>query len=486
MKGRFCVPGLLALFALVAPVRASGPGESVVKVYASVRGPDYLRPWNKQPASESVGSGVVIEGKQILTSAHVVLYASTIYVQGKDGGEKVEARVKCIGASYDLALLTVDDDSFFATRPALALDTSLPKERDSVEVFGYPLGGTNQSVTKGIVSRVDFVPSTYRSMLLRVQIDAALNPGNSGGPAVVDGKMIGIAFSRLSVGIGASIGYVIPSEEIAAFLTNPAPKPRLDFQFQPLQNETLRKKLGLDSKTQGILINHPSEPLQPYDVITHLGSHALDNQGQVKVAENLRFHFQYVVPQLVKDGKVPATVLRDGEVVQLDLPTTTGDDLVLPETHGEYPAFFLCGPLVFSPAARNTASQYLRMSGFDPTTPLLRREHDKVRFPSEQLVVVASPLLGHKCARGYSDPVGRVVEEVNGVKIKNLHHLVEVLRDCKDEYVTFVFAGERAELLVLKQADMTTATQEVMDDNSIPRRGTPELVELWNQKKQEK
>jgi S1-C subfamily serine protease len=476
MNTRFSILCLLLLLAQAAPVRGDGPGDSVVKVYATIRGPDLLRPWAKQNAIESVGSGVVIEGRQILTNAHVLLYASEVFVQGKDGGEKVEAKVKSIGVGYDLALLTVENPDFFARRPALPRAKSLPKERDTVEVYGYPIGGTNQSVTKGIVSRIDFVPYTTETWGVRVQIDAALNPGNSGGPALVGDQMIGVAFSRFPLGIGANIGYIIPNEEIEAFLKDPANKPRLPGNFQPLQNETIRQKLGLDDKTQGILAHHDSGPIQKLDVLTHLGPHPLDNQGLVKVTDTLHFNYQYLVPKLARKGKIPATVVRAGKEVKLNVPVSRWDDFVLSELKGKYPSYFLYGPLVFSPATLNTANQFARA---DISSPLLQRQGEKVRFPGEELVLVACPMLRHKCVRGYNDPVGRVVAEVNGVKVKNLRHLVEVLRDCQDDHVTFAFAGRLGEVLVLARKDMTEVTRQVMDDNSIPRRGSADLVELW-------
>ena len=49
---------------------------SVVQVFATVRYPDLRRPWTKQSPQEVSGSGMVIEGKRILTNAHVVLYSN--------------------------------------------------------------------------------------------------------------------------------------------------------------------------------------------------------------------------------------------------------------------------------------------------------------------------------------------------------------------------------------------------------------------------
>jgi S1-C subfamily serine protease len=53
----------------------------VVKVFSTMRYPDPFKPWTKQAPTEVTGSGVVIEGKRILTNAHVVLYASQVQVR---------------------------------------------------------------------------------------------------------------------------------------------------------------------------------------------------------------------------------------------------------------------------------------------------------------------------------------------------------------------------------------------------------------------
>src|SRR5579863_9666896 len=57
------------------PTGTGSVEKSVVKVFATVRAPDYTQPWNKRAPEELTGSGVIIEGKRILTNAHVVLYA---------------------------------------------------------------------------------------------------------------------------------------------------------------------------------------------------------------------------------------------------------------------------------------------------------------------------------------------------------------------------------------------------------------------------
>src|ERR1700733_6014408 len=73
----------------------------------------------------------------------------------------------------------------------------LPQIKDAVLAYGFPTGGNSLSITKGIVSRIEFVPYNYPVSGLRIQIDAAINPGISGGPAIAGEKMVRLAFSKL-------------------------------------------------------------------------------------------------------------------------------------------------------------------------------------------------------------------------------------------------------------------------------------------------
>jgi S1-C subfamily serine protease len=233
------VGGATATATAVPPVTGAGVERSVVKVFSTVRRPDPLKPWNKQAPDEQSGSGVIIEGHRILTNAHVVLYASQVQIQAFQAGDKISATVEAIAPGIDLAVLKLDDDKLFATHPPLARAPGLPDVKDAVMAYGYPAGGSNLSITKGIVSRIEFTSYNFPVRGLRVQIDAAINPGNSGGPAVVGDKMIGLAFSTL--GGAQNIGYIIPNEEVDLFLKDIADgkydgKPALFDDLQTLEN----------------------------------------------------------------------------------------------------------------------------------------------------------------------------------------------------------------------------------------------------------
>ena len=253
----------------------------MVKVFSTVRQPDPARPWTKQEPSEISGSGAIISGKRILTNAHVVLHASQVQVQANQAGDRLSARVETIAPGNDLAILKVDDESLFNSRSPLAFRKTLPDTKEAVMVYGYPTGGTSLSITKGIVSRIEFASYSGSVHGLRIQIDAAINPGNSGGPAVVGDEMVGLAFSRLG-GTTQNIGYIIPCEEIELFLKsidsqgNYSGKLAMYDDLQTLENPALRTFLHLDPAVKGMIVHRPisedpSYPLKQWDVITKIG-----------------------------------------------------------------------------------------------------------------------------------------------------------------------------------------------------------------------
>jgi S1-C subfamily serine protease len=499
-----CHPVLLLRLLLVCtlypwtlPARAEAPAaesthrieDSVVKVFSTIRRPDPTKPWSKQSPEEATGSGVVIDGHRILTNAHVVLYASQVQVQANQAGDKISATVEALAPGIDLAVLRLEEDSFFDGHPPLKRASLLPEVKDAVMAYGFPTGGTSLSITKGIVSRIEFTAYNFPVSGLRIQIDAAINPGNSGGPAIVGDRMIGLAFSTL--GGAQNIGYIIPSEEIELFLKGIAEgpykgKPAMYDELQTLENPALRAFLKLDKSVQGIIVHEPfksalTNPLKEWDVITHIGDAPIDDQGMVKVGANLRVRFQYLIQKMARQGLVPLTIVRDGKEHALQMPVSPDHPQLIPDAQGTYPPYFVYGPLVFSTAT----SQF----GFGPSSmmarsllfgsPLVTRRSEGPAFPGEELVIVASPFLPHRLAKGYSSPVGEVVKSINGLPIRNLVHLVQTLRDLKDEFIVLAFDRSGSESMIFPRREMLAATDEILTDNGIRSQGSPDTLAVW-------
>jgi len=493
------LPAAEPVASVVATNAAAGSIEnSVVKIFSTVRYPDPYKPWTKESPEDFTGSGVVIEGKRILTNAHVVNYASEVQIQANQAGDKVSATVEFIAPGIDLAVLKLDDEKFFDTHPPLARAKTLPGIKDAVMAYGYPEGGNNLSITKGIVSRVEFAPYNYPVFGLRIQVDAAINPGNSGGPAVVGDKMIGLTFSRLN---GAeNIGYIIPSEEIDLFLKDIADghydgKPMMYDTLQTLENPALRSYLKLDPAIHGMVVHKPYKddaayPLKEWDVITKIGDMPVDDQGMIGLGDDLRVHFDYEIQHLTIHGTVPLTIVRAGKEMKVQLPVSADYPQLIPGLNGAYPSYFIYGPLVFSAATEDYLGGYLRtkyaasiLTRFSTTgNPLVTRMSDQPAFPGEGLVVISSPFFPNKLAQGYGSPRSEVVKTVNGIAVKNLNHLVELLRDSKDEFITVACETRFGETMVFPRAQMLAATDEILTDNGVRSQGSPDTLAIWNAK----
>jgi S1-C subfamily serine protease len=469
---------------------------SVVKIHTTRRQPDFERPWSKAASEEISGSGVIIEGKRILTNAHVVTYASQIFVQADKSTERVPAKVKAIAPAMDLAVIEVEKPSFFDGRPPIPIADALPALKQTVNVYGYPTGGEQLSITQGIVSRIEFTNIYYGARGLRIQIDAAVNPGNSGGPALSNGKIAGLVFSKFAQ--GENIGYLIAADEIREFLESIKSgtyigKPQLWDHYQPAENEALRAKLGLKKQT-GLVVatpfsNAPDYPLKRGDVITHIGDKPLDNEGNVNVNDSLRLSFLYFVPKLAKEGRVKLTIVRDRKSLDVQVPVRCDGNYVMPYLMNRYPRYFVYGPMVFMPAYQDLA---VRLAYYGKSwvwmlvttqSPLLSRETDHPAFNGEEIVTIGYRFLPHKTAQGYHIGSYSVVSRVNGTAVRNLAHLVELLRDAKGEFLTIDLAGAANPSLVFRRDEVVKATEDILSDEGIRKQYSDDLEPVWHPKK---
>src|SRR5438477_23367 len=169
------------------------------------------------------GTGVIIvDSGLILTNLHVVQGARRIRVTFSDGLD-AEATVVGERAEHDLAVLQakeLPDDIM----PATMRSTSGLQPGDPVVAVGFPFG-IGPSASSGVISGLkrDYVsPEGQRLLTNLIQFDAAVNPGNSGGPLVtLDGEVVGIVTGLLNptenrVFIG--IGFAVPIENAASAL----------------------------------------------------------------------------------------------------------------------------------------------------------------------------------------------------------------------------------------------------------------------------
>jgi S1-C subfamily serine protease len=165
-----------------------------VTVYDAIR-PPLVVIQTQRPArvgtESGLGSGVIIDAQgDILTSLHVVESAASIKVSFSDGTES-PASVKSTDPDHDIAVLTPAKLPEVVTPAVLGGGAQIGDEAFAV---GHPLGLVG-SLSTGVISGLDrsFPMTNGKTLTGMIQFDAAVNPGNSGGPLLNrNGQVIGI------------------------------------------------------------------------------------------------------------------------------------------------------------------------------------------------------------------------------------------------------------------------------------------------------
>ncbi len=460
-----------------------------ISVKQELRSP--ITPWKRASPDDIGGSGVVIAPGRVLTNAHVVTEATEILIETPETPLPVSAEVLAIDQTRDLALLKIDDSDFIAKHAPVALLDGLPKDGSKVTVMGYPMGGDALSTTSGVVSRIEWAAvGNHGENGMRIQVDAAVNHGNSGGPAFGEGKIVGLAFSGLDQSEADNISYLIATEEIRRFLDQ-AETDKVDgntvtnVSVQTLENPALRAKLNAGSDVSGIVvINQDGGPLKSWDILTTVNGYALDNKGQITIEGDRKVAFDCAVGRFVAKGPSPtysASVIREGKAITLDLPAFTRASRTIKNPPDSLYPYLLYGPIVFSPLSLDlvgTVNGWM-IGQQSPITPFI--EDDR---PSDgrEFVAVASPLLSSPMARGYDAIPGQTVKCVNGKTFKDFAEFVGILRDLKDEFVVFEFNERPCERIVFKRADVEAASEKVMESNGIRRQCSKDVQSIWEGK----
>ena len=178
---------------------------------------------DKQEQPDAIGSGVVVkEDGTILTALHVVSSTDRWVIVFADGSRS-DATIVGSQPENDLAVLRasrVPDEQ----QAAILTNTARLRPGDTVVATGFPFG-IGPSVSSGVVSGLkrEFTdPRSKRKFTNLIQFDAAVNPGNSGGPLVDrDGQVVGIVTALLNpteAAVFAGIGFAVPIENAARAL----------------------------------------------------------------------------------------------------------------------------------------------------------------------------------------------------------------------------------------------------------------------------
>jgi len=501
------------------------PTSSCVKIWAVGAAPSYLLPWQVSEQLEWTGSGfaVIVDGQwRLLTNAHVVDNAIVVRVTRQSESRKIKAEVLVLAHDLDLALLDVPDESFRKTVPVVELAEGLPPLFSEVKAIGYPEGGNTICVTKGVVSRVDAQLYAHAEMkgilpgacsnpgkLLIVQIDAAINCGNSGGPAVdQEGKVVGVASSGLDT--AQNVGYIIPACLVKNFLHEFVISrswggiPELGLTYRALESAPLRDFLQVPPGKSGVQITSVA-PLGVLgqcanrgDVLLAIDGQTVSNEGTVLLGlssgHEVQLPFEHLITSKRRGERTDLLVLRRKggsayeEKVSVEfkpipplLPRFDGYDAL--------PSYFIFGGLVFTRLSIPFYQEYCVSEEMQTlVVPEAALEKVRVWRESQEEVLILMRVLTHDVNEGIDRLSVRLLESVNGEPVCTMDGLVRAAMSAvasKQRFVRFGFfrhgryPGDGDTVEVLRADEVLAADQEILAQHQISAPVSPDLESIY-------
>ena len=436
--------------------------KSVVMIMAVHQEYDFATPWKKGSMGQGTGSGFVIEGNRILTNAHNIANQRYIEVKKQNLAKRYPAQVQFVGHDCDLALITVTDPAFFTDAIPLSFGP-LPQVNTTVQTCGFPMGGRQVSITKGVVSRLERTTYSHSqsSQHLVVQTDAAINPGNSGGPVLQDGKVVGVAFQGLMT--ADNIGFMIPTTVIEHFLADVEDGDydgfgKLGVALYPgLHSPHYKEFLKIPLAEDGVVItnvplNSPSlGKLEKGDVLTKIGDFNIDNDGQIFI-DDLSLGLNEAIDRKQVGEKLSLVYYRNGEKQQIEFSIAT-DTPIIPWNllYDVKPDYRVYAGLTFVQLNRNFLSRWGRSWVTDIPFDLryLFFEYAQLnKNPLREEYIILSEILPDE-VNAYLKPYkNKVVESINGISINKLEDIDIALETNGEGFQVFKFVDHEAPMIV--------------------------------------
>ena len=427
---------------------------AVVKIIAQNIKINFNFPNKIDSITPAFGTGFFINKNSIVTCAHVVLNSNPnkIFIEIPAIGEKLfEVKVVKLCPEYDIALLkTIEYNSKYFLK--LSKKKNL-KQLDEVEALGFPFGGEqpNLKITKGIISgRNDGL----------IQTDAALNPGNSGGPLLYKGEVVGINSSGIKN--SNNVGYAIPISKYNVFESDARRndgilirRPEPSF-FYNNGSHSLSKFISKKNKN-GVFINFVYKKSPAYKsglgedmIIAKINDYNIDNNG---LLNEYWFGEKLNVEEYLNN-------LRQGEKVKTECLTLKGEIKKINWVHEyfyipiriEYPIyekinFVILNSFVFMDLKINHLQNTKNPELIKYISPESREKEQ---------VIISNILYGTKLANEGVFNIHDVISEVNEKGITDLNSLQKIIQKpiTKNKEAFISIKGVNGSLLVADMKDL--------------------------------
>jgi len=448
---------------------------SLIHIEASSKLRNYIQPWEVRERF-AYKSGVVLDGHQIITTAEGLADVTMIRLKKGGAGLFSEAKLVWIDYQANLAVLTTDEKEFWTGLQPAKLADPVPTT-GPVRIMCWRADQLENRQGEIEQMTVDNSMLSFVSVPV-LKIDSTIN-GVGYGEAVTQGdKLIGLACAQ-----GGDAVTAIPSSFIESILKARQAKTYtglgyFDFTWDPAENPLNLDYLKLPSPARGVIVKETGlkpgveSPIKPHDVILNIDGFDIDAEGNYRDPQ----YKKLCLENLSSRGKWAGMeskmkIWRDGKEMDIvyKLPKADyGDNLVPYQSFDQDPEYVMTGGFVFAPLT----DAYLRVWGpnWRQRAPFRLSYYDMGKVTTEHPQrVVLTQVIPHEINMGYEGIRNVVIDEINGVKIKQIADILPALKSPINGFDVFKFApGEPIQQVVLDASLMDQATSQIMASYHIP------------------
>lgn len=414
---------------------------AVAQIFSQAAPFNWLEPYKPRDQAEIVGSGFFIDALgHMITNYHVIAEAASILVQIPGmGKEQLDIIIVGVCPERDLALLKLTDESLQKVITQLGSvefltigDSDRIIRNQMIYTLGYPLGQDSLKTTQGIISgRQDIMGDSY------LQITAALNPGNSGGPSLNEQDEV-IGINTAVAADAQSVGYIIPISDIKPiiqdlFKVKLLRRPLLGCEMNYASADMLRYYgnpepggLYVARVYQNTLFEKAG--IQEGDMLYEIAGNAIDMYGETNVnwSED-KVSLITIVDRFNIGQQIPVIIYRSGKKIETSF---VFDLSALPPTRAMFPGFEevdyeIFGGMIVMPLTLNHLTRFAELDPF-----LMRyRQREHQQYPELLISCIFANTQLHKARTAYP---GDLIDQINGIEVRTLQSFRKAVATKKD------------------------------------------------------
>ena len=220
--------------------------------------------------------------------------------------------------------------------------------------------------------------------------------------------------------------------------------PALGVHWQRMESNALKAAYGMGPEQKGVLVrkvaplSNASALLKPGDIIMSFDNVQIASDGTVPFRTGERIAFSYLTSQRFTGEKAHVTIMREGKILELDVELCLPSSLVAPHLRGNDPSYMVVAGFVFTPLTEPYLdSEFGCEYSSDAPVKLLQELYFGEKRDADQELVVLSQVLACDATLGYEELNNIRVKTFNGVDVRNLRHLAEMVYRCEERFLRF-------------------------------------------------